>query len=128
MTLGDAIRRQQDNPRMKRLFDLCDKSLKTSNADLFRIYLAALDAALKDRQTLLADLHKTRLSCYHQSVLTQQLLFAGDAHYAAWLAACQAWFQQKICYGGTIPLKEWETLPPCGARLAKQIQQQLKAE
>ena len=128
MTLGDAIRRQQDNPQMKRLIELCDKNLKICNADLFRIYLAALDAVLKDHLALLAQLRQARLSGYQQAVLTQQLLSAGDAHYAAWLTDCQAWFQQKTSCHGTIPLKEWETLPPCGAKLAKEIQLKLRAQ
>lgn len=128
LTLGDAIRHHQDDPRMKRLFELCDKNIKISNADLFKIYLAALDAVLKDRQTLAADLRKVRLSYYYQSLLTRQLLTAGDAHYGAWLAACQAWFKQKLSYGGTIPLKEWQTLPPYGATLAKEIRRKLRDE
>jgi hypothetical protein len=128
MTIGDAIRHHQDKPLMKKLFDLRDQNIKLCSQDLFRLYLAALDAVAKSRQAIIADLRKDPLSCHHRALLTNRLLSAGDTHYAAWLAACQAWFQQKSCYGGTIPLEEWETLPPCGAMLAKEIKLKLRDE
>jgi hypothetical protein len=77
---------------------------------------------------MMPDLQNDRLSFYHRSLLKKRFLAAGDLLYAKWLAQCQAWFKKQASAGGSIPLREWETFPPVGAKLAKEIQPLLLEE
>lgn len=128
MKVGDAILHHKDNLLVRKLLEIHDKvdgsnsgNMKISSADLFKIYVGTLDSILREREAMMPDLQKDRLSFYHQSLLKRRFLAAGDLYYATWLAECRAWFKQQGSAGGSIPLREWETLPSVGAKLAKEI-------
>jgi hypothetical protein len=135
MKVGDAILHHKDNVVMRKLLEIHDKidaslsgNMKISGADLFKIYLGTIDVVLRERESIMADLQKDRLSFYHQSLLEKRFLAAADVYYAAWLAGCRAWFQQKGNAGVSIPLREWETFPPVGTQLATAIALKLLEE
>jgi hypothetical protein len=135
MKVGDAILHHKDNPVMRKLLEIHDKidasnggNMKISGADLFRIYLGTIDSVLRERESMMADLQKDRLSFYHQSLLKKRFLTAGDIYYAAWLAGCRAWFKRQGSAGGSIPLREWEMFPPVGTQLATAIALKLLEE
>jgi len=135
MKVGDAILHHKDNLLVRKLLEIYGKvdgsnrgNVKISSVDLFKIYVGTLDSILRERESMIPDLQKDRLSYYHQTLLKKRFLGAGDLFYATWLADCRAWFKLKLSGGGNIPLREWETFPPVGAKLAKVIEPLLLEE
>jgi hypothetical protein len=135
MKVGEAILHHKNNLLVRKLLEIQGKvdasnsgNMKISSVDLFKIYIGTLDSILRERESMKPDLQKDRLSFYHQSLLEKRFLAAGDLFYAKWLADCRAWFKQQASAGGSIPLREWETFPPVGAKLAKEIEPLLLEE
>ena len=135
MKVRDAIMKHKNNPIMKDLFALDGKlstnrnsNIKLSNQDTYKIYLAALDAMMRKRESIEPLLQVSRVSYFYKSRLDSDFLRDGDNYYAIGLMSCRAWFKSKLSVGGTIPLGAWEALPPLGQKLAKEIEQKLLLE
>jgi hypothetical protein len=132
MKIRDAIDRHKSNPSMKSLFALDEKisvnrnsNIKLSNHDTYKIYLSAIDSIMNKRKSIEPLLKAATLSYFYKNKLDSDFLRKGDNYYAIGIMSCREWFQSKISAGGTIPLGAWETLPPLGQKLAKEIEQKL---
>lgn len=132
MTVGEAIARHEKSPVLTKLLDLSARlegnrssNIKISNVDVYKAYLEALDRILNERDAIVPGLTPELLSYYHRDFLQKRYLDRASFDFSENLSKCRAWFKQKIGVGGTIPLNAWESLPPFGKQLSREIAEKL---
>lgn len=135
MSLGDALRKHQNNHVVKSLIKLsaqlqkkAESNIKTSNVDLYKMYIKSLDSVSFRHSNLSRMLDQGRMSYYYTEYAENRHLIAVANSYHKSLGDCNTWFKRKIGVGGTITLGEWETLPPFGQRLAANIEHKILNE
>lgn len=126
--VGAAIEKHKNDRLLGKLLDLSqtlgekgEKNHKTSNVDIYKIYITSLESILREHSLVVPMVSQKNLSFYYREYLHKRSLDKAAGDYSRGLSLCVAWFKQKIGVGGRYALGEWETLPPLGPQLAKEV-------
>ncbi len=135
MTLGDALHKHQDNKVVKGLIELSDQlakkaesNIKTSNVDLYKLYINSLDSVSFTHNNLSRSLKQNKMSYYYTEYAQNRYLIEVADMYNEGIGECSGWFKNKIGVGGKVALGGWENLPPLGQRLAHNIERKILSE